>query len=157
MRQCRKLVETHCPISVYFSAKIYPPCELPRQVTSLVLKLGRFSLHMTPAGDGKQYPLHIIEHQLPVRGHPNSCQCSTQAGVAFPLFFRQATRVLFKGKGLPSPCEASLHTVYLSIIYLEFLQLFTWRHTQQEGVLLFPQRSVDHVLNALALTQAIES
>lgn len=45
----RKLVENHFPMSVYFSAKIYPLCELPRKVKSLILKLGRFSFHMTPA------------------------------------------------------------------------------------------------------------
>ena len=53
MRQCRKLVENNFPMSICFSAKIYPLCELPRKVKALVLKRGRFFFHTTPVEDGK--------------------------------------------------------------------------------------------------------
>lgn len=38
---------------VYLSAKIYLLCELPRKGKALVLTRGWFSVHMTPAVDGK--------------------------------------------------------------------------------------------------------
>ena len=71
MRQYRKLVENHFPMSIYFYAKIYSLCELPRKVKALVLKQERFSFHMTPVEDGK-FQVEISELFQSERGVINS-------------------------------------------------------------------------------------
>lgn len=73
-------------MSISFSAKIYLLCELPREVEPLVLKQGRFPVHMTPA-DGKCDTYYTSQDtQLPVRGHPSTVQCSTLQGQAVRVF-----------------------------------------------------------------------
>lgn len=118
--ECRKLVENHFPMSVYFSAKIYPLCELPRKVKSLILKLGRFSFHMTPAEMENMTPSAYHRTAAPSKRTPQLLPVQHPAGAAFPLFSscwrgpRQVTRVFPTGKVFPSLCEASLFTIPFS-------------------------------------------